>query len=293
MPPPREVLSKPVIEKIRWLLGPHAVGEVESGFRSISNPFNFHWEHTRPAPTSISPARFNIPEFLESRQTIEFLGFEQPTADLIWDKFRTSSIKSRMEDQELLWCVIQYVGWIETKANQDGCFDQQKIKERMGFHWGTTLFYIDTEIPMTPYIITDNRVVNWIIPRIARRYDFIRQMDERIDSLSMITWSMESVPQVLAPHVPEDPYAKNDAGSTCKRQNSAANDFEDNSPGKRQYLGVKRLTESSVHALQYSDVGYVARSSNPSETAETLEAAETEKNVGIPYGKTVETPYRY
>lgn len=90
---------------------------------------------------------------------------------------------------------------MEEEANKAGCFDQRIIKERMGFHWGTTLFYIDTGVPKpigNNFVYErEGRVINHVIPRICRRYEFLIGLENGINNNGMMAWSRISVPRTL------------------------------------------------------------------------------------------------
>lgn len=95
---------------------------------------------------------------------------------------------------------MQYVATMEEEANKEGCFDQRKIKERMGFHWGPTLFYIDTGVPAptgTFFYEREGRVINHVILRICRRYEFLAALENGINNTGMMAWSIVAVPRTL------------------------------------------------------------------------------------------------
>lgn len=95
---------------------------------------------------------------------------------------------------------------MEEEANKEGCFDQKKIKERMGFHWGLTLFYIDTGVPNPTednFYEREGRVINHIILRICRRYEFLVALEYGINNTGMMAWSAVAVPRTLMFESPE------------------------------------------------------------------------------------------
>lgn len=95
---------------------------------------------------------------------------------------------------------MQYVATMEEEANKEGCFDQRQIKERMGFHWGPTLFYIDTGVPAptgTFFYEHEGRVINHVILRMSRRYEFLVALENGINNTGMMAWSIVAVPRTL------------------------------------------------------------------------------------------------
>ena len=188
------VLSLRIIDAVRKEHTDLAIGDLDdNGFRMIVNPFNL------AAPTSVlDPALFDrtrpellrIPEFVEGVQTLEFMGFDTTTAQIVWHKYRNGP--PRPEAEDLLWCAMQYLTYVEAQATRDGIGDQQLIKQRMGFDYGETLFRIDTEIPVTPVTKLGPRVLFWIIPIISRRYDFILDLEENLRGSRLSDWSVRT-----------------------------------------------------------------------------------------------------
>lgn len=93
------VLSPKTINAVRKKHTNLAIGDVnDAGFRKILNPFNFAAQVIEPAgavsdesvldPVLLSsdrgakPEFFKIPEFVEGLQTLEFMGFDNRTANL-------------------------------------------------------------------------------------------------------------------------------------------------------------------------------------------------------------------
>lgn len=192
------VLSQQRINLIRQANGPWAIGNVgNDGFRTIRNPFNFQG---CDGEANATPLYFKIPEFVESEQTLEFMGFNHVTARLIWRKYRSTS-GHRPLTENLIWCAMQYLAYVEAQATgREGITDQEVIMGRMGFYEdSTTLFLIDTNYPPPPYPTTNTinltytgvfRVLSWIMTIISRRYDFIYRLDETIGSRRRILdWS--------------------------------------------------------------------------------------------------------
>lgn len=192
------VLSPQRIDLVRQAHGPWAIGNVgNDGFRTIRNPFNFQG---RDGEANATPLYLKIPEFIESEQTLEFMGFNHVTARLIWRKYRSTS-DHRPSAEDLLWCAMQYLAYVEAQATErEGITDQEVIKDRTGFrHDSTTFFRIDTNYPPPPYPTTttlnltyagSSRVLCWIMAIISRRYDLIYHLDEIIGSRRQILhWS--------------------------------------------------------------------------------------------------------
>lgn len=186
------VLSQMTIDAVRKEHTNTAIGDVDNtGFRIIVNPFNLA---AAPAsvpspvlPDRVQPEILRIPEFVEGVSTLEFMGFDTSTAIIIWNKYLNGP--PRPENEDLLWCAMQYLTYIEAQATRDGIGDQQMIKQRMGFHYGETLFRIDTEIPVTPVTEFGPRVLFWIIPIISRRYDFVYSLEENLNVSGLSEWS--------------------------------------------------------------------------------------------------------
>lgn len=186
------VLCQMTIDAVRKEHTNLAIGDVDNtGFRMIVNPFNLV-----AAPVSVpnpvlsdrtQPELLRIPDFVEGVPTLEFMGFDTSTAIIIWNKYLNGP--PRPEDEDLLWCAIQYLTYIEAQATRDGIDDQQMIKQRMGFHYGETLFRIDTNIPVTPVTKLGPRVLFWIIPIISRRYDFVYSLEENLRVSGLGEWS--------------------------------------------------------------------------------------------------------
>lgn len=135
------------------------------------------------------------------------MGFEPSKAEFIFEAYCGWSAPSNNGPSlDLLWCAMQYVATMEEEANKEGCFDQRMIKERIGFHWGLTLFYIDTGVP-TPtedyFYEPEGRIINHIILRICRRYDFLVALDNGINNTGMMAWSVVAVPRTLMFASPE------------------------------------------------------------------------------------------
>lgn len=183
------VLSPERINLVRQVYGPLAIGDVENdGFRTIRNPFNLQ---VHDEESHVSPSYLRIPEYIESEQTLEFMGFDHVTARLIWRKYRSTS-DQRPFAEDLIWCAIQYLAYVEEQATmREGIIDQEVIKERMGFHYGSTpLFRIDTHCPATNGTYEGPRVLFWILAIISRRYDFIYRLEENIGtSRRILNWS--------------------------------------------------------------------------------------------------------
>lgn len=197
----RETLSVATITKLGHLLGGDAIGDAApAGWLKIANPFNYPWEFLATRRESTIPLKICIPRFINSQETLEFMGFEPSKAEFVFKAFRGWSALSTGRSLDLLWCAMQYVATMEEEANKEGCFDQRKIKERMGFHWGTTLFYIDTGVPAptgTFFYEREGRVINHVILRISRRYEFLVALENGINNTGMMAWSTVSVPRTL------------------------------------------------------------------------------------------------
>lgn len=197
----RETLSRATITKLSHLLGVEAAGDVApAGWLTIANPFNYPWDVLARRQESTTPLKICIPRFINSQETLEFMGFEPSKAEFILRSFHGWSALSDGSTLDLLWCAMQYVATTEEEANKEGCFDQRKIKERIGFHWGTTLFYIDTNVPNPTRHFgyeREVRVINHIIPRICRRYEFLAALENGINNTGMMAWSTVSVPRNL------------------------------------------------------------------------------------------------
>lgn len=196
------VLSQQRINLVRQAHGPWTIGNVNNdGFRTIRNPFNFQG---RDGEANATPLYLEIPEFIESEQTLEFMGFDHVTARLIWRKYRSTS-DHRPLAEDLIWCAMQYLAYVEAQATgREGITDQEVIKERMGFHYGATiLFHIDTNCPTTTAItnltrVAETRVLFWIMIIISRRYDFIYRLEETIGSRRRIVhWSNTTYARTL------------------------------------------------------------------------------------------------
>lgn len=197
----RETLSLATIAKLGRLLGPEVADDVvPAKWLTIANPFNYPWEVLAKRQESTTPLKLCIPRFINSQETLEFMGFERFKAKFILKAFDNWANLPNGPTLDLLWCAMQYVASVEEEANKEGCFDQRKIKERMGFHWGTTLFYIDTNVPNpTGHFFYERagRVINHIIPRICRRYEFLVGLENGINNTGMMAWSIISVPRTL------------------------------------------------------------------------------------------------
>lgn len=197
----RETLSVATITKLGHLLGSDATGDMSpAGWLTIANPFNYPWEVLAARRESTIPLKLCIPRFINSQETLEFMGFERSKAEFIFKAFCGWSALSTDRSLDLLWCAMQYVATMEEEANKEGCFDQRKVKERMGFHWGTTLFYIDTGVPTptgTFFYEREGRVINHVILRMCRRYEFLVALENGINNTGMMAWSILSVPKTL------------------------------------------------------------------------------------------------
>lgn len=206
------VLSQKRINLVRQAYGRWAIGNVENdGFRTIRNPFNYQ---KCEEEANATPLYLKIPEFVESEQTLQFMGFDHVTARLIWRKYRSTS-EHRPLAEDLIWCALQYLAYVEAQATgREGITDQDLIKERMGFHKDstnntTTFLHIDkncspsspfssptytttattTAATINPYV-EEPRVIFWITTIISRRYDFIYHLEETIGSrLRILHWS--------------------------------------------------------------------------------------------------------
>lgn len=192
------VLSPMAINAVRKKYTNLAIGGADNtGFRIILNPFNFvQVANPDAASTSgfdpvlldrVEPEYLRIPEFVEGVQTLEFMGFDNRTAILIWHKYLNGP--PRPEAEDLLWCAMQYLIYVEGQASRHGIDDQRMIKELMGFHYGETLFRIDTNIPVTPFTLLGPRVLFWIIPIISRRYEFVYELEGNLADSRLSGWS--------------------------------------------------------------------------------------------------------
>lgn len=184
------VLSQQRVNLVRHAHGRWVISDVDyDGFQTIRNPFNLQAED---GEANVTPLYLKIPKFIESEQTLEFMGFGRVTARLIWRKYRSTS-DQRPLAEDLLWCAMQYLAYIEAQATgREGITDQEVIKERMGFHYGSaTLFHIDTNCPPTTYLTyAGPRVLFWIMTIISRRYDFLYHLEQTIGSRRRIWhWS--------------------------------------------------------------------------------------------------------
>lgn len=221
----RETLSLATIMKLVHLLGSDATGDVApAGWLKIANPFNYPWEFLATRREFTTPLKLYIPHFIDSQETLEFMGFERSKAEFIFKAYRGWSALSNGRSLDLLWCAMQYVATMEEEANKEGCFDQRKIKERMGFHWGPTLFYIDTGVPAptgTFFYEREGRVINHVILRICRRYEFLAALENGINNTGMMAWSIVAVPRTLKFASP----ASNLVGSGVGEVDQAGLDF--------------------------------------------------------------------
>lgn len=95
-----------------------AIGVADNtGFRTNLNPFNFVQVAKPGAPSTlvfypvlldrVEPEYLRIPDFVEGVQTLEFMGFDNRTAILIWHKYLNGPLRPEAED--LLWCAMQYL----------------------------------------------------------------------------------------------------------------------------------------------------------------------------------------
>lgn len=198
----RETLSVATITKLGHLLGSNATGDMAApaGWLTIANPFNYPWEVLAARRESTIPLKLCIPHFINSQETLEFMGFERCKAEFIFKAFCGWSALSTGRSLDLLWCAMHYVATMEEEANKEGCFDQRKVKERMGFHWGATLFYIDTGVPPptgTFFYEREGRIINHVILRMCRRYEFLVALENGINNTGMMAWSILSVPKTL------------------------------------------------------------------------------------------------
>lgn len=185
------VLSLTTINSVCKAHNNLAIGDLDTaGFRTIANPFNLG-----AAPTSgfdpvlsdrTQPERLRITEFVKGEQLLQLMGFEVHTAGIIWHKYRNGP--PRPEAEDLLWCAIQYLTYVEAQATGDGIRDKHKIKLRMGFDHGETLFRINNEISVTPVTKLGPRVLFWIIPIISRRYDFVYDLEDNLRGSRLSGW---------------------------------------------------------------------------------------------------------
>lgn len=225
----RETLSLGTIAKLGHLLGPDAADDVApAGWLTIANPFNYPWEVLARRQESTTPLKLCIPRFINSQETLEFMGFEPFKAKFILKAFDNWANLPSGPTLDLLWCAMQYVASVEEEANKEGCFDQRKIKERMGFHWGTVLFYIDTHVPNPTghyFYEREGRVINHIIPRICRRYEFLAALENGINNTGMMAWSMVSVPRKLQFARPTSDVVSPEAGEEDQAVHNPTNRF--------------------------------------------------------------------
>lgn len=225
----RETLSLGTIAKLGHLLGPDAADDVApAGWLTIANPFNYPCEVLARRQESTTPLKLCIPRFINSQETLEFMGFEPFKAKFILKAFDNWANLPTGPTLDLLWCAMQYVASVEEEANKEGCFDQRKIKERTGFHWGTVLFYIDTHVPNPTghyFYEREGRVINHIIPRICRRYEFLAALENGINNTGMMAWSMVSVPRKLQFARPTSDVVSPEAGEEDQAVHNPTNRF--------------------------------------------------------------------
>lgn len=206
------VLSQKRINLVRQAYGRWAIGNVDSdGFRTIRNPFNYQ---KCDEEANATPLYIKIPEFVESEQTLQFMGFDHVTARLIWRKYRSTS-EHRPLAEDLIWCALQFLAYVEAQATgREGITNQYLIKERMGFHNDSTnnatFLHIDKNSSPSPFspptytttsatttsttainpYVEEPRVIFLITTIISRRYDFIYHLEETIGSrLRILHWS--------------------------------------------------------------------------------------------------------
>ncbi len=142
--PKRSVLSDANLDILRWEHGSEAVGLLVNGFRSMLNPFN-ELSENKPITT---PLCLNIPEFLQSPETLMFMGFNRTKSTLIFNAQR--GIPARiLEGKALLWFALEYLSTIGKVAQRKGMTEK---RSRLALaEWkqdDLTLDYIDPSLSL-------------------------------------------------------------------------------------------------------------------------------------------------
>lgn len=120
-----------------------------------------------------SEATIELPEFLYSVETLEFLEFDEPTALHIWREFLRISASAVPLETELLRVAKNHVRGFENVVGEDG--DWTGTMRKMGLSGG---FVSRLMAPEWTDMRCSGSLKEWVFELIITRYDFLQSLDQ-------------------------------------------------------------------------------------------------------------------
>ncbi|MCJ1471627.1 hypothetical protein MMC13_000267 [Lambiella insularis] len=120
-----------------------------------------------------SQATIELPEFLYSVETLEFMEFDEPTAHHIWRDFLRISAAAMPLETELLRFAKDYVRGFEDVVGEEG--DWTGTIRRMGLSGGFASRLMD---PEWMEMRCSGSLREWAYEMMIARYEFLQSLDE-------------------------------------------------------------------------------------------------------------------
>lgn len=162
------------------------------GFTRIANPFN--WPPLSGRAIA-EPLYLSIPEYLQSIETLQFLGFRRAIAERIFADFISPSRTDATSPSSLVDFALAYITAAEVMAEQnppreahlretDASEVTNLVRDHMGidFDGAPSMDLIDE--PARP--LYWSTVAEWIMNTTERRYEFLCNLDNVIRNVEML-----------------------------------------------------------------------------------------------------------
>lgn len=163
------------------------------GFTRISNPHN--WPPLSGRPIA-KPLYLSIPEYLQSIETLQFLGFQRVIAERIFADFNSPDRTDDTSPSSLVDLALAYITAAEITAEQNSQRETPPrktdasseltnlVQDHMGidFDGAPVMDLIDE--PAQP--VTRSTVTEWIMNTTENRYQFLCNLDDVIRNVEVL-----------------------------------------------------------------------------------------------------------
>lgn len=162
------------------------------GFTRISNPLNWPPLSGRPI---VKPSYLSIPEYLQSIETLQFLGFQRAIAERIFADFTSPDRIDATSPSSLVDLALAYITAAEITAGKNFRREAEPrktdaselinlVRDHMGidFEGAPVMEMIDE--PARP--LYRSTVAEWIMSTTENRYEFLCNLDEVIRNVEML-----------------------------------------------------------------------------------------------------------